>query len=86
VWGGGGITPTLVASTRLLNNSLWNTPSVHTIVPLDNTQAAAPVFASGACFGFFIGDELYAQGVEPSELTLAAAAVRSSFPDAITWV
>ena len=48
--------------------------------------AAGPVLASGACFGFFILDEGYAQGVQPAELSLAADAIRSSFPDAITWV
>jgi hypothetical protein len=47
--------------------------------------ATGSVLASGACFGFFIGDELYAQGVLPWELTFAMDAVRGSFSRAITW-
>lgn len=47
---------------------------------------AAPLLQNGSLLGFWLGDELYHQGVLPSELANVADAVRARFPTAITWV
>ena len=39
---------------------------------------------SGAIFGVFLGDELLGQGVNVTELTLAATAVKTSWPGTMT--
>ena len=46
---------------------------------------AAPLLQKGSLLGFWLGDELYHQGVLPSELAAVADAIRSRFPRAITW-
>lgn len=46
---------------------------------------AAPLLRNGSLLGFWLGDELYHQGVLPSELAVVADAVRARFPTAITW-
>ena len=46
---------------------------------------AEPLLRNGLLMGFWLGDELYHQGVLPSELAMVADAVRSRFPTAITW-
>ena len=46
---------------------------------------AAPLLESGVIMGFNLGDELVWNCLDPANLTIAANAVRASFPAAILW-
>ena len=46
---------------------------------------AAPLLADGSLWGFNLGDELVWNCLDPANLTVAADAVRASFPTAVIW-
>ena len=43
------------------------------------------LYSAGAVFGVFLGDELLAQGINVTELTIAASTVKEDWPEAVVY-